>query len=42
MVAEGNADIYFRSGPTWEWDTAAGHAILSAAGGYFINKDKSN
>jgi 3'(2'), 5'-bisphosphate nucleotidase len=39
MVAEGKADIYFRGGPTWEWDTAAGHAILAAAGGYFINKD---
>lgn len=41
MVAEGKAEIYFRSGPTWEWDTAAGHAILLGAGGYFINKDKS-
>jgi len=41
MVAEGKADIYFRSGPTWEWDTAAGHAILSAAGGFFVNKDGS-
>lgn len=39
MVAEGKAEIYFRSGPTWEWDTGAGHAILSAAGGYFVNKD---
>ncbi len=41
MVAEGKADLYFRGGPTWEWDTAAGHAILLGAGGYFINKDKS-
>ena len=41
MVAEGNAEIYFRSGPTWEWDTAAGHAILSSAGGFFVNKDGS-
>lgn len=41
LVAEGKADLYFRSGPTWEWDTAAGHAILTAAGGYFVNKDKS-
>ena len=39
MVAEGKAEIYFRSGPTWEWDTAAGHAILAAAGGFFVNKD---
>jgi 3'(2'), 5'-bisphosphate nucleotidase len=33
MVAEGSADLYFRSGPTMEWDIAAGHAILRAAGG---------
>tara|TARA_X000000368_G_C23014596_1_gene705075 strand:+ start:772 stop:1548 length:777 start_codon:yes stop_codon:yes gene_type:complete len=33
MVAEGSADLYYRSGPTMEWDIAAGHAILTAAGG---------
>ena len=33
LVAEGRADIYPRLGPTSEWDTAAGHAILLAAGG---------
>jgi 3'(2'), 5'-bisphosphate nucleotidase len=33
MVAEGKADIYYRHGPTWEWDTAAGQAIVEAAGG---------
>lgn len=33
MVANGKADIYPRLGPTGEWDTAAGHAILKAAGG---------
>ena len=32
-IAEGGADIYPRLGPTMEWDIAAGHAILSAAGG---------
>ncbi len=32
-LAEGAADIYPRYGPTMEWDTAAGHAILLAAGG---------
>ena len=32
-VAEGVADLYPRFGPTMEWDTAAGHAILLAAGG---------
>ena len=33
MIARGDADFYPRLGPTREWDTAAGHAILSAAGG---------
>jgi 3'(2'), 5'-bisphosphate nucleotidase len=33
MVAEGKAHLYYRHGPTWEWDTAAGHAIVEAAGG---------
>ena len=32
-VAEGLADIYPRLGPTMEWDTAAGQAIVEAAGG---------
>jgi len=32
-VAEGQADLYPRFGPTMEWDTAAGHAIAVAAGG---------
>ncbi len=35
MVAEGVADIYPRFGPTMEWDTAAGHAIVAASGGKF-------
>jgi 3'(2'), 5'-bisphosphate nucleotidase len=33
-VAEGKAHFYYRHGPTMEWDTAAGHAIVAAAGGY--------
>jgi len=33
LLAEGNADIYPRLAPTSEWDTAAAHAVLSAAGG---------
>lgn len=33
LVAAGEADIYPRIGPTHEWDTAAGHAVLAAAGG---------
>jgi len=32
-VAEGAADLYPRLGRTMEWDTAAGHAVLLAAGG---------
>lgn len=32
-IAAGKADLYVRFGPTGEWDTAAGHAILRAAGG---------
>ena len=33
LVAAGEADLYPRLGPTNEWDTAAGHAVLAAAGG---------
>jgi 3'(2'), 5'-bisphosphate nucleotidase len=33
LVASGEADIYPRHGRTMEWDTAAGHAVLAAAGG---------
>ena len=33
MVAEGSADLYPRLGPTSEWDTAAAHAVVLAAGG---------
>jgi len=32
-IAEGHADLYPRIGPTSEWDTAAAHAVLVAAGG---------
>jgi len=32
-IAEGQADIYPRLGPTCEWDTGAAHAVLTAAGG---------
>jgi len=35
-VASGEADFYPRFGPTWEWDTAAGQAIVTAAGGVMI------
>jgi 3'(2'), 5'-bisphosphate nucleotidase len=33
QVAEGGADIYPRLAPTCEWDIAAGHAVVTAAGG---------
>lgn len=36
-VAEGEADIYPRLGPTSEWDTAAAHAVLKAAGGVLVD-----
>ena len=39
LVAEGAADIYPRLGPTCEWDTAAAHAVLSAAGGTVCDLD---
>ncbi len=37
MVAQGNADLYPRLGPTMEWDTAAAHAVVSAAGGHVVD-----
>jgi len=39
MVAEGTADVYPRLGPTSEWDTAAAHAIVVAAGGTVVMTD---
>lgn len=39
LVAEGLADVYPRFGPTMEWDTAAGHAVLEAAGGRVTQPD---
>jgi 3'(2'), 5'-bisphosphate nucleotidase len=41
LIAGGNADVYPRIAPTMEWDTAAGHAILNAAGGCVIGLDGS-
>lgn len=41
LLADGTADIYPRFGPTCEWDTAAGQAILVAAGGSVTNLDGS-
>ena len=39
LVAEGLADVYPRFGPTMEWDTAAGDAVLRAAGGMVMTDD---
>ena len=39
VIARGDADLYPRLGPTSEWDTAAGHAVLAAAGGSVVTLD---
>jgi 3'(2'), 5'-bisphosphate nucleotidase len=39
MIADGTADIYPRHGPTMEWDIAAAHAVLAAAGGNVTQSD---
>jgi len=40
MVAEGLADVYPRFAPTMEWDTAAGQAVVEAAGFHMITKNE--
>jgi 3'(2'), 5'-bisphosphate nucleotidase len=39
VIAQGDADVYPRLAPTMEWDTAAGHAVLLAAGGRVTDPD---
>ncbi len=39
VLADGTADVYPRFGPTMEWDTAAGDAVLRAAGGIVLRPD---
>ena len=39
VIARGDADVYPRFGQTSEWDTAAGHALLNAAGGCLLTGD---
>ncbi|PUZ19697.1 3'(2'),5'-bisphosphate nucleotidase [Chitinophaga costaii] len=39
LVADGSAQLYYRHGPTMEWDTAAGQAIVTAAGGSLTTPD---
>ena len=41
LIAQGDADLYPRTGPTSEWDTAAGQAVLEAAGGTVESFDGS-
>jgi 3'(2'), 5'-bisphosphate nucleotidase len=41
LIARGDADVYPRIAPTMEWDTAAGHAIVNAAGGCVLSPDGS-
>ncbi len=41
IIADGQADLYARHGPTMEWDIAAGHAVLAAAGGSVVQPDGS-
>ncbi|TAJ14890.1 3'(2'),5'-bisphosphate nucleotidase [Marinilabiliaceae bacterium JC017] len=40
LVAAGKADVYPRFGPTMEWDTAAGQAVLEAAGAKLIDLEQ--
>ena len=42
LVAAGEADVYPRLGRTMEWDIAAGHAVLAAAGGVLTHIDGSD
>jgi 3'(2'),5'-bisphosphate nucleotidase len=42
LIAQGDSDIYPRLAPTMEWDTAAGQAVLTAAGGCVIGRDGSS
>ncbi len=41
LLASGEADLYPRFGPTMEWDTAAGHAVLNAAGGEVVMENQA-
>lgn len=38
-IAQGGADVYPRFGATMEWDTAAGHGVLAAAGGTLLTPE---
>jgi len=38
-VADGQADLYLRLGPTSEWDVGAAQCIVESAGGYVLTSD---
>jgi fructose-1,6-bisphosphatase/inositol monophosphatase family enzyme len=42
LVASGEADVYYRTGYTMEWDTAAMQAVVENAGGIFLQLDDSS
>ena len=37
LIADGSAHLYPRFGPTCEWDIAAGHGVIAAAGGELLD-----
>ncbi|HBF90489.1 MAG TPA: 3'(2'),5'-bisphosphate nucleotidase CysQ, partial [Hyphomonas atlantica] len=39
LIAAGEADLYPRMGRTMEWDTAAGHSVVEAAGGRVLTEE---
>ena len=41
MIASGEGDVYYRFGPTYEWDTCAMQAVVENAGGIFLQGDLS-
>jgi 3'(2'), 5'-bisphosphate nucleotidase len=42
LIACGDADVYYRHGPTMEWDTAAGHILVEEAGALFEFKAETS
>ena len=42
LVAEGEADVYPRLGPTMEWDTGAAHVIVNESGGQLIDQKNNS
>ena len=42
LIAEGKADIFPRTSPTYEWDSAAGEAIIQGSGGFVTQMNNKN